>query len=148
MEAIIFIGIQAAGKSTFYKERFFDSHIRINLDMLRTRNRESILLTACIKAKQKFVIDNTNITREQRVKYIEPARAGQFTIIGYYFDTNVAESTARNNQRSGKACVPTVAIGSSYRKLEKPSLMEGFDRIYQVKIDQHNNFIVEDYHEV
>jgi len=39
MEAIIFIGIQATGKSTFYKDNFFKTHIRINLDMLKTRKR-------------------------------------------------------------------------------------------------------------
>ncbi|MCB9352743.1 MAG: ATP-binding protein, partial [Lewinellaceae bacterium] len=32
MEGILFIGIQASGKSTFYKERFFNSHLRISLD--------------------------------------------------------------------------------------------------------------------
>jgi transcriptional regulator with XRE-family HTH domain len=37
VEAIIFVGIQASGKSTFYRERFFDTHLRINLDMLKTR---------------------------------------------------------------------------------------------------------------
>lgn len=34
MEGILFIGIQASGKSTFYKERFFNSHLRISLDLL------------------------------------------------------------------------------------------------------------------
>ena len=33
MEAVIFIGIQASGKSTFFKERFFNTHVRINLEM-------------------------------------------------------------------------------------------------------------------
>src|ERR1700732_3621890 len=60
MEAIIFIGIQGAGKSTFYRERFFDTHVRINLDMLRTRKREEQLLAACLDAGQSFVVDNTN----------------------------------------------------------------------------------------
>jgi len=36
MEAVIFTGIQAVGKSTFYKEHFFTTHVRINLDMLKT----------------------------------------------------------------------------------------------------------------
>ena len=61
MEAVILIGIQATGKSTFYKEYFYDTHVRINLDMLKTRRREDILLQACIQAKQSFVVDNTNI---------------------------------------------------------------------------------------
>ncbi|MEL6944740.1 MAG: ATP-binding protein, partial [Bacteroidota bacterium] len=36
MQAILFIGIQASGKSTFYKERFFNTHVRISMDLLNT----------------------------------------------------------------------------------------------------------------
>ena len=70
MEAIIFVGIQASGKSTFYRERFFDTHLRINLDMLKTRYREQLILRACIEAKQPFVVDNTNPSVEERARYI------------------------------------------------------------------------------
>jgi len=73
MEAIIFIGIQSTGKSTFFQQRLFASHVRINLDMLKTRNRERILLAACLEAKQPFVSDNTNLTREARAHYISQA---------------------------------------------------------------------------
>ena len=66
MEAVIFVGIQGSGKSTFFRDRFFDTHVRINLDMLRTRPREKIFLEASLEAKQKFVLDNTNLTREER----------------------------------------------------------------------------------
>ena len=59
MELIIFMGIQAVGKSTFYQQRFFNTHIRINLDMLITRHREQILVNACLAAKQPLVLDNT-----------------------------------------------------------------------------------------
>jgi predicted kinase len=34
METVILIGIQGSGKSTFYRERFFDTLVRINLDLL------------------------------------------------------------------------------------------------------------------
>jgi predicted kinase len=51
VDAIIFVGIQATGKSTFFKERFFDTHVRINLDMLKTRHREETLFNACLEAK-------------------------------------------------------------------------------------------------
>jgi predicted kinase len=30
MEAVILVGIQASGKSTFYAQRFFDTHVRIS----------------------------------------------------------------------------------------------------------------------
>ena len=48
---VLFIGLQASGKSSFYRERFFGTHVRVNLDMLKTRNRESLLVTACLQGK-------------------------------------------------------------------------------------------------
>ena len=48
MEAVIFVGIQASGKSRFYRERFFTTHVRINLDLLRMRRRERSLLAWCL----------------------------------------------------------------------------------------------------
>ena len=38
-------------------------------------DREQVLVRACLEAKQPFVIDNTNITRESRANYICQARA-------------------------------------------------------------------------
>jgi predicted kinase len=99
MEEIIFIGIQATGKSTFYKDNFFKTHIRINLDMLKTRNREDILLEACVKAKQPFVVDNTNPTDMDRKKYIDIAKAADFKVVGYYFQSNINEAVLRNENR-------------------------------------------------
>ena len=68
MEAVLFIGIQAAGKSTFYQQRFFKTHIRINLDMMKTRHRENRLLETCLAIKQPFVVDTTNPTRKERAR--------------------------------------------------------------------------------
>ena len=89
MECVIFIGIQASGKSTFYKEKFYDTHVRINLDMLKTRHREHIFVDASINAKQPFVIDNTNPTKRDRQKYMDAARSQQFKVTGYYFEPNL-----------------------------------------------------------
>jgi predicted kinase len=69
MEMILFIGMQASGKSTFYKERFFDSHVRISMDLLRTRNRERIFIQTCLSTQQRLVVDNTNPTRAERARY-------------------------------------------------------------------------------
>jgi predicted kinase len=74
VEAVIFVGLQGAGKSTFYRERFFDTHLRINLDQLRTRHRERRLLQVCVETGLRFVVDNTNPTRVERQVYIRAAR--------------------------------------------------------------------------
>lgn len=145
MEAVIFIGIQATGKSTFYKDKFFKTHIRINLDMLKTRNREDIFLDACIKAKQPFVVDNTNPSIEDRKKYIDIAKSEKFKIIGYYFQSSIVEAIKKNERREGKEYIPLAGIKSTHAKLQLPSLDEGFDELYYVKINEENKFVVEEW---
>jgi predicted kinase len=85
MEAVIFVGIQGAGKSTYFRECFFDTHVRINLDMLRTRAREEKLLSSCLESGQPFVIDNTNPLPADRQRYLQPARAKGFRTVAYSF---------------------------------------------------------------
>ncbi|PUA39006.1 kinase [Paenibacillus elgii] len=141
MECILFIGIQASGKSTFYKEKFFNTHIRINLDMLKTRHREDIYVAASIEAKQPFVVDNTNPTPEDRKKYIEAAKRGRFKVAGYYFEPDYAESMKRNELRAGTDKIPEIGIKSVLKKLTPPDADEGFDELYKV-ITQNGKFIV------
>ena len=74
MEAVIFVGLQGAGKTSFYQQRFAQTHVRISLDAVKTRAREMALLTSCIQEKKNFVVDNTNATVETRKRYIELAR--------------------------------------------------------------------------
>ena len=144
MEAVVFAGIQASGKSSFYRARFFDTHLRINLDMLKTRHREQLLLRACIEAKQPFVVDNTNLSVEERARYIELARSGGFRVVGYYFRLQPKEALARNNQRTGKARIPEKRILGTYKRLCVPTTEEGFDELYHVCIDAAGCFIVEE----
>ena len=96
--AVIFIGIPASGKSTFYRERYSD-YVHINLDTLHTRNKENILLDDCFRKGLSFVVDNTNPTVEDRAKYISTAKDKGYHIIGYYFRSSVFESLERNNLR-------------------------------------------------
>jgi predicted kinase len=144
MEAINFVGIQAAGKSSFYKERFFNTHLRINLDMLRTRHRERVLLRACIDLKQPFV-DNTNPTVEERASYIAPAQAAGFRVVGYYFQSRVQDCLARIERRDPRERVPDRAIGGTARRLQLPSLAEGIDMLRYVRIAGDGSFLVEEW---
>lgn len=142
MEAVVFIGLQGSGKSSFYKERFFSTHVRISLDLLRTRNRERQFLTVCLETKQPFVIDNTNPGRQDRAKYIEAAREAQYAVIGYYFRSKVDECLARNQERT--EIVPMAGILSTARKLELPRLDEGFDNLRYVRLTE-SGFVVEEW---
>lgn len=144
MEAIIYIGIQATGKSTFYNERFFNSHLRISIDLLNTRNKEQKFLDTCFSIQQPFVIDNTNPTRIEREKYIKQAKENKYKVIGYYFQSKIEDSIHRNNKRTGKAKIPEIGIKGTFNKLELPSKNEGFDELYYVQI-KDNKFEVTDW---
>jgi predicted kinase len=135
MEAIIFCGIQASGKSTFFKEHFFPTHVRISLDLLRTRHREDLFLATCLECGQRFVADNTNPTRKDREKYILAAKKKGYVVIGYYFASRVEDALNRNSERTGKARIPDTAIRGTAAKLERPERAEGFDQLYHVSLD-------------
>ena len=139
------MGLQASGKSTFYREKFIDSHIRLNLDMLKTRHREQILFNACLAAKQSVVIDNTNPTLADRQRYIKPAKEKNFQIIGYYFESKIEDCKIRNSQRQGKKVIPIVGILATAKKLVIPSYQEGFEKLFYVKIDRNYSFIIEEW---
>jgi len=139
MKAIILIGIQGSGKSTFYKKMFADTHVRINLDMLKNRSREHAFVQTCVLTKQPFVADNTNPTLDDRQRYIQTARLNQFKIAGYYFSSDLDSCLERNAKREGKKMIPKAGILSILRKLVVPSKDEGFDELYEVNIDPETN---------
>lgn len=143
MEAVVFCGIQATGKSSFYRQRFFQSHIRINLDMLRTRHREALLVRACIEGKQPFVVDNTNALAEERARYITPAREAAFRVVGYYFASALADALSRNEARVEAERVPRVGILGMHKRLQLPRRDEGFDALYYVRLID-GAFVVEE----
>jgi predicted kinase len=143
MILIIFIGIQGSGKSTFYEKNFKNTFVRVNLDELKTRNREKILFKTSLLKKENIVIDNTNPTVADRERYIKPAKDMEYEIHGYYFNADLERSLKRNASRS--RVVPKVGILGTLNKLERPSYAEGFDKLFFVKIDQNNKFIVEDW---
>jgi predicted kinase len=131
MECVILSGLQASGKSTFLCRTSFTRIFRINLDMLNTRNREAKLVDAWLDSKTKFVVDNTNVTRADRARYIKKAKEAHFTVLCYYMDASVIDCVARNTVRGEK--VPTVAIHKTKNRLEIPRLDEGFDQLFFVK---------------
>jgi predicted kinase len=143
MEMVLFIGIPASGKSSFYKERFFLTHVRINRDMLKTARREGLLITACFEGKARFVVENTNLTRAVRAQYMTPAKNGGFRVIGYYFESPAIDAVNRNKLRSEHDRVPAVAIWAANKRLELPALEEGFDELFRVKMIEPTGFDVE-----
>jgi len=108
MEIIILIGLQASGKSTFYRTQFADTHEHISKDLLsRSKNqKQAERIERAFQEQRSVVVDNTNVTVQDRLPLIDVGRRYNATIIGYYFQPDVSSSRTRNMQRAGKAQVP------------------------------------------
>ena len=132
-EIIIMTGIQGSGKSTFCAAKY-PEYTRINLDTLRTRKKEKDALRLAISRKENIIIDNTNPTKADRMKYIEAGQASQYKIIGCFMQSVLQDCIERNNSRTGKEIIPAIAIANTSSKLEMPGFEEGFDELFFVKI--------------
>ena len=143
MNAILLIGLQASGKSTFYERFFASTHIRISRDLVNTPAREQHLIIACLASKQDFVIDNTNATIAHRAPYIELAKAAGFRVGGYFFVPDVKACLDRNSRRTGKAKIPVPGIYRTNKIIQRPTHVEGFDILYQVTLSGGDFHILE-----
>ena len=143
MELVVFSGIQGSGKSTFFQHRFATTHIRISLDVVRTRQREDVLLFACLSIGQSVVVDNTSPTQEQRHRYAQLAKSAGMTPILYYFDTHIDDALRRNNARPETWRVPEIGVRGTFAKLQYPTPAEEFERIYIVKNLDNSEWNVE-----
>ena len=140
----VFTGIPASGKSTFYKKYFEPADFQhINLDKLRTRQREIMFIEQCVSQNCNVVIDNTNTTVEERKKYIDLFKANGYCIVGMYFQSILKDCIARNKLRENP--VPRVAIPYMQNRLVIPSYAEGFDELYFVKFDGKGDFVIENW---
>jgi predicted kinase len=130
MEAVVLCGVQGSGKTSLYFERFVDTHVRVSLDVLRTRAREEALVRLCLDSRQRFVVDNTNATPADRARYVQPARAAGFRTVAYLVEVDVAEALARNAQRPDRRRVHAAGLVGTGRRLQRPTPEEGFDELW------------------
>ena len=121
-------GLQGAGKTTLYRDRWLETHVRISMDLVRTRAREAALLQLCLSTRQPFVVDNTNPTVADRARYVEPARAAGFRVVGYLLDADAAEALAGNAARGRR--VPQRGVLGTARRFIRPAPEEGFDELW------------------
>jgi len=139
----VLCGVQGSGKSAFFAEHFLATHVRISRDLLRTSHREARFLDLCLETRQKVVVDKVNATRADRRPYVEAARAAGFRVVACWLDVPVREAIARNAQRDPQLQVPAHALLSTHRRLEPPSLEEGFAEVWRVWPAAGGGFVVD-----
>jgi predicted kinase len=138
MELVIFIGLQASGKSTFFRKYLAATHILVSKDLMRNNKnrarRQAQLVEAALQAGLSIVVDNTNPAVEDRASLIELGNQYGARIVGYYFESNLKDCLERNQQRVGKHRVPDVGIHATIKKLVCPTYAEGFHQLFYVRM--------------
>ena len=146
MELAIFVGLQGSGKSTFYKMHFATTHDYVSKDTFRSNRRPALrqleLVEESLQASRSVVVDNTNPAREDRSELIALGHRYGAEVVGYYFEVQLKKSIERNQQRTGKARVPNVAIFATQKKLVAPTHEEGFDKLFVVRTGDNFTFDV------
>jgi predicted kinase len=132
VELIIFVGMQAAGKSTYYATHFAATHVHVSKDRMKNRDRDARqrqLIEEALAAGRPVVVDNTNPTPQVRAPLIELGHRYGARVIAYYFASMAKDAVARNRLREGKARVPDYVVYVTARKIVPPSEEEGFDEV-------------------
>jgi predicted kinase len=147
MELVVLIGVQGAGKSSFYRSRYAGTHVHVSKDLLgrSARNKDEKqmrLVDTALQSGRPVVVDNTNPRRADRAPLIELAHRLGAKATGILVAAPVADCLRRNAAREGKARVPDVAIFVTVRKLEPPSREEGFDEVLEARLEDDGSWAV------
>lgn len=139
VELIVFVGMQASGKSTYYATHFAATHVHVSKDLMKnTRNRDERqqqMIEQALAAGRSVVVDNTNATPAVRAPLIEQGRRHRARVIACYFEIAPKDAVARNRLREGKARVPDVAIFVTAKRLVPPGFTEGFDEVRVIRAE-------------
>jgi predicted kinase len=139
-ELVILIGLPGAGKTTFYREHFAATHVHVSKDLWPNATgrdaRQRHAIDDALAAGSSVVVDNTNPSAADRAPLIALARARNARVIGYFFDVPTRAAVARNAGRSGKEKVPNVAIFTIAKRLQPPTVADGYDELFRVEIDE------------
>lgn len=132
LSLVIFVGIPASGKSTYYLKNFAATHVHVSKDLLPRGGRQEPLIEKALAAGKSVVVDNTNPSPAVRKPLIDIGRRHGARIVAYVFEVDVKTALARNRGREGKARVPDAALFVTKKKLVPPSYDEGFDEIHLI----------------
>ena len=98
--------------------------------------RQRRAIDEALAAGSSVVVDNTNPSAADRAALMELARARNARVIGYFFDVSTRAAVARNAARSGREKVPNVAIFTVAKRLQPPTIAEGYDELFRVEIGE------------
>ncbi len=137
---VLAIGLPGSGKSAYFERKgitpvssdllrqlLFDDPADQRMPHLVFQTLRSLLRVRLRAGTLTTYVDATNLTRRGRRPYFQIARSYGCLVDALFFQVPVEECLRRNRRRRRR--VPEPAILRLARKLQAPSLEEGFRRI-------------------
>jgi predicted kinase len=145
-EVAVLIGLQASGKTTFYRQVLAATHTHVSKDSFRrVRNRQAKqmrLIDEALSAGHNVAVDNTNPSPQEWQPIIELAHRHHARTVAYWFPPDLPGSLQRNAARTGRDRVPDVGVIATVKRLRPPRRDDGFDCLFEVRFDGRGGFTV------
>ncbi|KAF1928602.1 DNA kinase/phosphatase Pnk1 [Didymella exigua CBS 183.55] len=146
LEIVLLVGSPGAGKSSFYWKYFQPlGHIRVNQDILKTREKCVKTATALIEEGTSVVVDNTNADQDVRAVWVDLAKKHSVPIRCVHFtasaklcehnDTVRALNLGQETNPENRTMLPKLAFTSFASRFRAPKLEEGFKEIITVDFE-------------
>ncbi|MGX1134452.1 putative kinase [Streptomyces glaucescens] len=147
LDLAVLVGLQASGKSTFYRRRLSGRYALVSKDLFprgarNKQQRQMRLVAEALAAGRSVAVDNTNPSPEEWTPLVEAARVHGATATAYWFPPDLTGSLRRNAAREGRDRVPDIGVLATQRRLREPSPDDGFDAVLEVRFDGRGDFDV------
>lgn len=136
-ELILLVGYPGVGKS-YFTNKYLSNYIHINQDTLKTLSKCLSETKKALKNNKSVVIDNTNPSKEIRLKYISLCNDFNISYRCIYFDISYEIAQHLNIYRElkgEKQRIPKIAYNVYKSKFIKPTLDEGYEEIIIWKLN-------------
>ena len=136
-ELVVMVGLQGCGKSTWVRTHLADTHAVVSKDhwpnARRREARQQRIVAELLTSGRPVVVDNTNPSPEDRAPLLALGAQAGVPVRAVWLDVPLTTCLRRNAAREGRARVPRVGVLATAKRLQRPSLDEGFDSVEVVR---------------
>ena len=105
-ELILMVGPIGSGKTTLAESLMNDTSVRISQDEMGKKQHYTNFLQAVEEGVPRVIIDKMNFNKEQRKRYIDPARDFGYVITIMEMKTPLVDCHSRAMNRQGHPNIP------------------------------------------
>ncbi|XP_050305522.1 uncharacterized protein F21D5.5 [Anthonomus grandis grandis] len=139
LNVILMVGGPGSGKSTFVKQMLVPKgYAYVNRDILGSWQKCVKAMEENLAKNQNVVIDNTNVDKETRQRFIEPAKKLGADVRCFIMETTIDQMRHNNKFREmtdkSHAVVSDIIIYSYRKNHQVPEMSEGYSQILKIPL--------------